>query len=454
MFVKLQSLRLRLLALAAIAVTLAMVLSTIGLVALFGRHVERSIGKQLDTHIVQLAGNLRFDPQGALYLDAEPGDPRFEKVFGGLYWQVADVLHGTKLRSVSLWDTDLALDTASLPTAQILSFHGRGPDSTKILVHQRSVILDNNKSERTVIITVAINTSEMEALKGDFATDLVPAVIGLGVLLLAGLWWQVSSGLAPFGGVLEGVRAVRDGRSPRLPDDVPSEIKPLVNEVNLLLGAQENLILRARDRAADLAHGLKTPLTALANDIMRLREAKQNEIADDIEQIAIAMRQTVERELARSRLRNARSHHRPISVASAAGAIIRTLSRTPNGENKSFENNIPADLMAAIDPDDLNDILGNLLENAARAARSRIALTSSTSGANVSVSIVDDGTGVPADKLGGLAQRGARLDSSSGSAGLGLSLVTEILNAYNTQLSLENTEPSGLKASFTLPLAR
>jgi signal transduction histidine kinase len=451
---KLQSLRLRLLALAAVAVTIAMVLSAIGLVALFGRHVERSIGQQLDTQIVQLAGNLRFDADGKLFLDAEPGDPRFEKVFGGLYWQITDVARDVKLRSVSLWDSELALGNTGPASVQALSFHGLGPDAVPTLVHQRSVILTNKKIDRPITISVAINTSELEALKTGFGYDLVPAIIVLGALLLGGLWWQVTSGLAPFASVSEGVKSIRDGQSTRLSDDVPTEIKPLVTEVNLWLGAQENLILRARDRAADLAHGLKTPLTALTSDVARLRAAKQNAVANDIEEIAQRMRQIVERELARSRLRHARSHHRPVSVSKSATAIIRTLMRTPQGEHKRFENRAAVDALVAIDGDDLNDILGNLLENAARAAKSHIMVETTVSGPTIIVTIADDGPGVSEDKLDQLTTRGVRLDSSKGGAGLGLSLVTDILEAYGSQLHFERSDLGGLEVSFTLPQAQ
>ena len=445
------SLRLRLLMLATIAVSAAMTLSAIGLTSLFGRHVERRIGQELDTHIMQLAGNLRFKADGSLYLEAEPGDPRFERVFGGLYWQVDDESRAAKLRSVSLWDSELPVPD-DMPEPGVTDSHDSfGPDGKAALVHERRVILENAKADRPVRITVAINTEELETLKSGFASDLVPAFFGLGLLLLAGLWWQVAQGLKPVSSLGSAIRDIRSGRTARLSEDVPVEVKPLVDEVNQLLGAQEESLSRARDRAADLAHGLKTPLTALANDVSKLRAAGQGAIADDIEDTALRMRQIVERELARSRIRNSRSRQKPVSIAVAAHAIIRTLARTPKGEAVAYRNKAAADALAAVNPDDLNDLLGNLLENATRAATSEVAILARKDGQMVLVEIADDGPGVPEQLLSSLSERGKRLDQTAGSAGLGLNLVTEILAAYSAEPVFSNSALGGLSISFKLP---
>jgi signal transduction histidine kinase len=448
---KSSSLRIRLLVLATLAVTVAMVLSAIGLTALFGRHVERRIGQELDTHILQLAGNLRFRPDGSVFLDAEPGDPRFERVFGGLYWQVIDETKARKLRSVSLWDAELPLPKDT-PEPGLTHIHSStGPDGLTTLVHERRITLEHANQDRPVRISVAINTAELTGLRTGFASDLVPAVIVLGLSLLAGLWWQVTQGLKPVSGLGIGVRAIRSGQRARLSEDVPSEIRPLVDEVNKLLSEQEVSLSRARDRAADLAHGLKTPLTALSSDVARLRVAGQDAVADDIEETATRMRQIVERELARSRIRSTSIHSKPVAVASAVHAIIRTLERTPQGEGKTFVNAAPADALAAVDINDLNDIFGNLIENAARAARSVVSVSAKREGLFIVCEVSDDGPGVPEQLLTNIAERGRRLDEASGSAGLGLNLVVEILSAYGSVPGYTTSALGGLGVSFTLP---
>jgi signal transduction histidine kinase len=448
---KIRSLRVRLLLLAAIAVTAALMIASIGLVSLFGRFAERRIGQELDTHIAQLAGNLRFDAQGALFLDAEPGDPRFEKAFSGLYWQVADEANGAKLRSLSLWDAELR-PSASLPAfGRTLSTASAGPDNAATLLHERRIILRNNRLDRPVRISAAINAEELQTLKAGFRADLAPGVTMLALALLAGLWWQVSQGLKPVDQIGAAIRSISDGKSARLSGDFPAEVLPLVDEVNKLLVLQESSLLRARDRAADLAHGLKTPLTALMSDVKRLRSAGQSETADDIEALARRMRQTVDRELARSRIRNAGVRQSPVSVHGAAQAVIRTLKRIPQGESKQFDNLCAAKATALIDADDLNELLGNLTENAVRAAKTRVRIAAEIEGRALRLTVSDDGPGATPQAMEKLIARGARLDQSKGNAGLGLSLVADILEAYGSKPEFSMSDLGGLAVSFTLP---
>jgi signal transduction histidine kinase len=450
---KIRSLRIRLLLLAAAAVTAALIIASIGLVSLFGRFAERRIGQELDTHIAQLAGNLRFDAQGALFLDAEPGDPRFEKAFSGLYWQVADEMNGVKLRSLSLWDADLPPLPDAAAFGRTVSAVSAGPDSAKTLLHERRIILVFDNSDRPVRISAAINAAELQALKTGFGADIVPGVALLALALLAGLWWQVSQGLKPVNAIGAAIRGVSDGKSARLSSEFPAEVMPLVEEVNKLLVLQESSLLRARDRAADLAHGLKTPLTALMSDVKRLRKAGQAETADDIEALARRMRQTVDRELARSRIRNAGTRQSPVSAHDTAQAVIRTLKRTPQGEFKQFDNLCAAGATALIDADDLNELLGNLLENAVRAAKTRVRVTAESQGRALRITVADDGAAAAPQAMEKLIARGARLDQSKENAGLGLSLVADILEAYGSKPEFSVSGLGGLAVSFTLPAA-
>ncbi len=448
-----RSLRIRLLLLAAAAVTAALIIASIGLVSLFGRFAERRIGQELDTHIAQLAGNLRFDAKGALYLDAEPGDPRFERAFSGLYWQVADETSDVKLRSLSLWDAELQPPANLGAFGLTVSALSTGPDSAKTLLHERRIILQNNKLDRPVRISASINAQELEALKTGFREDIVPGVAVLALALLAGLWWQVTQGLKPVTQIGAAIRSIADGKSARLSANFPSEVQPLADEVNKLLVLQEASLLRARDRAADLAHGLKTPLTALMSDVKRLRSVGQDETADDIEALARRMRQTVDRELARSRIRNAGVRQSPVLVHDAAQAVIRTLKRTPQGEFKQFDNLCAANAAALIDADDLNELLGNLVENAVRAAKTRVRIVAEIEGRALRLTVSDDGAGATPQAMEKLIARGARLDQSKGNAGLGLSLVADILEAYGSKPVFSVSDLGGLAVSFTLPAA-
>ncbi|MDO8352532.1 MAG: HAMP domain-containing sensor histidine kinase, partial [Aestuariivirga sp.] len=232
--------------------------------------------------------------------------------------------------------------------------------------------------------------------------------------------------------------------------DVPREVEPLVSEVNSLLEAQENEMIRARDRAADLAHGLKTPLTALSTSIQRLRAKGEIELADEIDGQAERIRRHIERELARARVR----HGRPIihaSVAACVEAIVRTLVQTPDGERLKFEQHLPLEMSVAVDADDLNEILGNLIENATRHARTLVRIGAVSSESQVNISVEDDGEGLSEEGRAKALLRGVRLDSKGNGAGLGLAIARDIVDAYGGELELTRSPLGGLSASARLP---
>lgn len=445
-----KSLRLRLFALAAAVMAVAMVTAGFGLTALFTRHLERRVGQELDTHLQLLAGGLRIDEAGALSLAREPADPRFSRVLGGLYWQIGEAASGRKLVSRSLWDGALELPQDELSNGAVHTHETSGPDGARLLVHEREILVTANSLEHTFRISVAVDRSEISQLGIGFARDLVPALGILGAVLLLGFGFQVGAGLRPLSTVQDALGAVRSGRARRLQIDVPREVEPLVSEVNSLLEAQENEMIRARDRAADLAHGLKTPLTALSTSIQRLRVKGEIELADEIDGQAERIRRHIERELARARVR----HGRPIihaSVATCVEAIVRTLVQTPDGERLKFEQHLPLEMSVAVDADDLNEILGNLIENATRHARTLVRIRAVSSETRVSISVEDDGKGLSDEGRSKALLRGVRLDSKGNGAGLGLAIAQDIVVAYGGEIELSKSPLGGLSASARLP---
>jgi signal transduction histidine kinase len=448
----LQSIRIRLLLFAAIGTIVAVAVASAGLVALFGRHVERRVEQELDSQIAAIAGNVRIEPGGALAVAREPSDPRFRRPFGGLYWQVLDEKSGKLLRSVSLWDSRLDLPDDPLAIGGTHTHRSTAPDRQQVILHERRVLLGSGPDERPIRISVAVNETETDQLKAGFGRDLVPGLALLGALLLVAAWLQVGAGLKPLASIRSALSEIREGRSSRLSLSAPSEIAPLVGEFNDLLKAQEAALDRARNRAADLAHGLKTPLTALSADIQRLRAGNHNELADDIEAVSFQMQRIVERELARSRRRHDGQRQRTVLGASAE-AIARTLARTPAGEAVAWEIEIDAGLAVAADIDDVNDVLGNLMENAARSARARVRVRAQLDGRVVQLSVADDGGPVDPQRIAGLISRGKRLDESGGAAGLGLAIVGEILEVYESEPSFSVSDLGGLDVRFSLPAA-
>ena len=447
-----RSLRFRLFAYAAMVVAAALLVTGFSLSALFSRHLERRVGQELDTHLNQLTGGLRLDDASVLSLDREPVDPRFQAIFGGLYWQVDDETAGTQLKSRSLWDTSLVAPGDRLQPGETHVHDIAGPQGSTLLVHEIVALLTAPDGDHRLRIAVAIDRAEINALAIGFSKDLAPVLAILGAVLLAGFLLQIGEGLKPVHRVLAGVSAIRTGDSRRLQSEgVPSEVAPLVEEVNALLDAQEQAIQRARDRAANLAHGLKTPLTALAADIERLRAKGDAEIADDIAELTQRMRRHIQRELARARLRHGRSHDKT-PLRPIVDGILRALKRTPAGENLEFQCDIGRQVTVPIDPDDLNELIGNLAENAVRFARSRVSVSTEATPGAILIRIGDDGPGLDPAGLTGAPRPGERLDQSELGAGLGLAISGDIVDSFGGQIDLLTSPLGGLEARICIPL--
>jgi signal transduction histidine kinase len=442
------SLRLRLVAGGAAAILVALTIAGIGLTILFERHVARTIADDLDVHLKQLLAGIDVDPDGNLVMTRPPADPRFTDPLSGLYWQIGDD-RGRLLRSRSLWDTTLSLPVDEVAPAEVHHHETMGPAGTRLLVAERQIRLTIAGRSVPARIAVAVDLARVSAAGTAFAKELAVALAFLGVVLALATSLQVALGLRPLDALRRGIAEIRSGRSPRLPQAVPTEVLPLVEEVNALLSSQEHEIERSRGRAADLAHGLKTPLAALAADAERLRARGESSIARDIEAVGDAMRRHVDRELARARVRGRvlRGTGASTELAPLVRSLIATLSRTPAGARVSFDTDIAEHVTLPLDRTDLAEVLGNLLDNATRHAKSRVRISALRCTDETTIAVEDDGAGIDPTLRAAMLQRGGRLDERGEGAGLGLAIVQEVLEAYGRTLQLETSKLGGLKVS-------
>ncbi|MFZ5790218.1 MAG: sensor histidine kinase [Pseudomonadota bacterium] len=447
------SLRLRLIAGGIAAILVALTVAGAGLTLLFERHVSRTMAADLDVHLKQLIAGIDVDPQGRLVMTCSPADPRFADPLSGLYWQVASD-DGQILRSRSLWDTVLALPEDSPASGEVHLHETQGPAHAAVLTAERRIALTIGGRQIPVRLAVAVDLARLSAARGAFVRELA---LGLGLLaavLAIATSIQVTLGLRPLDTLRRGIADIRQGRSGRLPPAAPVEVQPLVEEVNALLDSQEQEIERSRRRAADLAHGLKTPLAAIASDASRLHERGEHAVARDIEAVSEAMSRFVDRELARARVRGAM--RRTADMSTALGplvhSLIATVARTPAGTRVRFETRIDDNVALPFDRTDLAEVLGNLLDNAARHAASRVRVTATPGAGGPAVAIEDDGKGIAPMSRSAVLERGVRLDRRGGAAGLGLAIVLDVLEAYGWQLDLGTSDLGGLKATIS-PLA-
>ncbi|WP_136619689.1 MULTISPECIES: sensor histidine kinase [Mesorhizobium] len=441
------SIRFRLWLAATISLLVALGIAGAGLRYLFELHVERRVVGELTVDLNELIGATTFASDGRLVVTPVLTDPRFANPLSGYYWQVEDIATGSLERSRSLWDAKLLLPTRSASGGLRTVEEFTGPGGELSIAVERTIIDAGDRSFRAI---VAEDHRTVEVSVSEYVRDLAPALLMLAAVLMAAFFIQITIGLAPLVTLRVAVGSVIAQRAARLDVVAPSEVQPLADEINRLLDAQEKALARARSRATDLAHGLKTPLQVLSADIRALRKKGETDLADEIEKSAGAIRRHVERELARARLAPGVSGKASCGVSDVAAGVVAVVKRTPSGRQLSFTMEVAEDLMAPIDEGDLSEILGNLVENAARYAKSSVRVDASATAGEVIVTVADDGPGIPdADRESALS-RGVQLDSKGGSGGLGLAIVSDIVEAYGGRLAMANADP-GLVVTISLP---
>jgi signal transduction histidine kinase len=447
------SLRLRLFLAGVVSVVVALGISAFGLTLLFERHVERRMAADLGLVLDDLVSGLDRDAEGQLSVPEEPGDPRFDRPLSGLYWQVTREPSGVVARSRSLWDFELPLPTDELSEGAVHQHRIAGPRGTSLLAVERRVVLPARLGGGAVRVIVARDVADLTELTHNFTADLAPFLVVIALLLIGAFGAQVAVGLAPLKAVRARLAAIRSGAAERLGPALPDEVQPLAGEIDALLDARDKQVSVARARAADLAHGLKTPLQVLAGGVERLKAKGDHEIADDLASVGEAMRRHIERELARAR-RGAAPADRTARIKATVDRVIAVVGRTPKGATLDWAIEVAPDLAVRIPPDDLTEVFGNLLENAARHARERIAVAASAAGSEAVIAIVDDGPGIPPDRVAEALRRGGRLDEGGAGAGLGLAIVADILEAWGGSLALGPTTSGAMTATVRLPLTK
>jgi signal transduction histidine kinase len=446
------SLRLRLFAAGAVSILLALGLAALGLTALFERHVERRMAQDLAVTVDRLVAGLDRGTDGKLTVGDAPDDPRFDKPLGGLYWQVIREPGGVVDRSRSLWDAELAVPADEPSEGSRHNHRIRGPGGGELLAVERRVTLSPRLGGGAVRVVVAQDLSDLAAATRDFAGDLLPFLGVIALLLVTASAAQVAVGLAPLKAVRTRLAAIRAGTAERLGTAFPDEVRPLAAEVDALLDQRDQQVGAARARASDLAHGFKTPLQVLAGGVDRLRAKGETAIAADLAAIGEAMRRHVERELARVRQTTSTKATRAM-VAAVADQVIGVVRRTPRGSALTWSNQVPADLAARIQAEDLAEILGNLLENAARHAAEDIVVRAAVEAGMVVLAVVDDGPGIPAERVAEALKRGGRLDQSGPGTGLGLAIAADLAEAWGGAVTLGPTLPGAMTAVVRLPRA-
>ena len=434
--------------LAVVWVLASLLAAGLALQYLFSNNIERATREDLDAALTRLAA-LIVPSTDEPSLSAPLPDPRYDTPFGGRYWQLEQVETGKIARSRSLWD--FVIDA---PRTDDLVHHQQGPDGSHLILRTRQLEIEDDGEARTYLVTVAQDHGPIHAATQRFGQDVTQVLAVLGALIVLAAWLQIRIGLSPIRGVKLAIEAVRRGDMARLEGPFPTELGPLVQEVNGLLDARETMMERARARAADLAHGLKTPLAAINGIAERLREKGNDSEADLLQDLGFEMSERVDYQMRLAALRVRTSAHSMRS--SLNSAVIRTLTvlkKTGRGEMLHWVADLADDCWVDVHRQDLMELVGITLENAAKWASSRIVVRSMSSDEKAVLEICDDGPGIPADQLQSLGTRGVRLDQSLPGSGLGLAIAAEILDINRGSMTFAEAPGGGLVVTLTLPLS-
>lgn len=442
-----RSLRLKLSLAAVSLVVLALLLGGLGLVLIFDKVLDTRTADELNHTAKLLAGQVGFSADGAPTLGVTPADPRFGAPYGGLYWQV-EAAGGRSLRSRSLWDKVLVLPErpkTALAHHQVTDVPS--PAAGQAIAVVRTVQISDPRPEPELVIVVAMDRSGLVASRSTFLRLLIPSLLALGLILACAMVAFVHLALRPFRALHADMRAIHEGRRTRLPGSFPDEVQPLVDDLNHLLGVQETALQRARAQAADMAHGLKTPL-AILSALARRAEAARPDLSREIEEQATAMEGQVERALARARVAAAGGlQKRRCAVKPAVLRLVGALSRLPDASALEWQVSVDADVIFPGDEGDLLEILGNLLDNARKWGRTQVAISGSATAAGVSLMIDDDGPGMTETEMQGIG-RGQRWDESKPGTGFGLAIARDLAEATGAAMQVAGSPLGGLRVTL------
>ncbi len=440
------SLGLRLLVPSLLWIALTLAIAGFLLTALFRAHIESHFDGALREHLEELVAASEPGAKGDLKLTWSPADPRFNRPRSGWYWQIRDGETVLLQSPSSRYETLSPPLHSTIPPQTALHFTGPGNEPLRAVI--QSVQLP--EFPRAFSFLVSGPQAEIQREVLSFATRLAGTLTLLGLGLIGAVLLQLRFGLHPFRTLRTALADIRGGSREFLPEDFPREVKPLVQELNALLKHNTALVARARTQASNLTHALKNPLTVIRNEARELPGTTGKYLRDQ----AGKMSDTIDRYRARARLAGtgnvlgART-----SFRETVDELCFSFELLYRDRNLRIEVTSADTLYFRGDAQDLEELLGNLMDNACKWARSEVRICGWGDEGQLHICVDDDGPGIAERERQQALQRGHRLDESVPGSGLGLDIVQDIVTLYRGKLALEKSTLGGLKVELTLPAA-
>jgi signal transduction histidine kinase len=426
------------------------------LTELYRRSEVENFEQKLEGYLKKMGKDVEDSAQEGRDISIELPEPRFELPLKGWYWQVTrtDVTPHEIVTSHSLFTEQLTRLPASSSGNEIAGIHGgevEGPASDRLyMVESRTNVRDAG----VYLLQVAASLDEIEPRIERFRFILIGAFTLLGVALAAAAAIQVRVGLRPLRILRKELGQIRRGARDRIQGVYPSEVAPLVEELNLLMGANREIVERAKTQVGNLAHALKTPLSVIINEA----DAAPSPLSEKVSEQAQVMRHQVAYYLDRAQAAaRAGALGSSTRAAPALSALLRTFTKLYEARGIRFAARAPDSLWFSGERQDFDDMVGNLLDNAGKWAQEMvrveaILITNEIDGRRaLRIWIDDDGPGLAPELREAATQRGRRLDETKPGSGLGLSIVADLAAAYGGSLRLADSPSGGLRAELRLP---
>lgn len=446
----LSSLRVRLIAAAVPGFVVSLALVGVVLVKIYEGAVRHAFDQRLESLAHTLIATAEIDADGELLIEGDLGEPLFERAYSGWYWQMsssatAEHPAATMRRSRSLFDFALKVPAAESKEKG----YETGPREERLRITHMQVTIPGGATPFDIV--VAGDYGVVQAQVRAYGLTVVGALAVIAVLMTLIALLQTRFVMAPLNRIRAGLAAIRDGRKDSLEGSFPVELAPFVKELNSLLTHNKAVLERARTQVGNLAHALKTPLSVLKAEL----EGRNDELASVARRETETMRRQVDHYLTRARAAAAANVlGARTEIPSRAAALARTLSKLHRERDIAFELDCTPGLVFRGDVQDLDEMLGNLLDNAGKWAKGRVLLCARAAPAQqVVITVDDDGPGLDSRELEAVLTRGERLDETVPGSGLGLSIVRDLVQLYGGELALERSALGGLRVSLRLPAA-
>jgi signal transduction histidine kinase len=454
---RLNSLSARLIAAAAVWTVIGLVAGGFLLSGVFRSSVESDFDARLRFDLDGMIAAAEPGPAGQVSLQGRFTDPRFERVYSGWYWQISpdqkDAPVSDTQISRSLWDHAIRITDQQSRNGSDWG-HGIGPEDQHLRVvsqHVEFPIADTPQKNdtRSYRFTVAGDSQQIDAEIANFNSTLIWSFALLGVGLVGGIFIQVRVGLIPLRRVRNALARIRDGEARRLDGDFPAEIAPLAAELNGLIEHNTEVVARARTHVSNLAHFLKTPLSVITTEASR----QTGPLSDAVMRQVTTMRRQIDHYLARARAAGSvNTLGSRTDVAPVLDDLARVLRRIHVERNLTVEVTASPRLLFRGERQDLEEMTGNLIDNACKWAKSRVVVEASRAqGAMLQIVVGDDGPGLSLEDLAHIGERGERLDENVPGSGLGLAIVRDVAKLYGGSLSLGRSPLGGFEARLMLP---